>query len=320
MANTRILLDPWPAEYESPIQIEDAEEDGAAAAVDTSVEDAAWKAVGPSLKERPETIYFVDGVRRVEARIILDDGSGRLIRGLFGSVGVGAVKVQNNKAEFEEIRILRNIISGSGVAPETRRVGVGNGEITFLPASVEDSDPAAPLRRLQNVMRDEEAMLAQTLAATADCVFADGPLSYFVLTEIPAIGIVKRLFRPYLPIEQFGLVGRLKAGERTPIFSIDDGKYDRYSWYLRVAEPRAMDHSLAGMLRLEVRKGLGLAKAIELADMSAACIPAFVAESFRDPRSPQNLLPVGALERELRHRLGDPMAIRRAIESNLYGK
>ncbi|MGH9822389.1 MAG: hypothetical protein ACREDR_03950 [Blastocatellia bacterium] len=85
-------MDPWPAEYESLIQIEDTEEDGAAAAADTSVEDAPWRAVGSSLKQRPDTIYFVDGVTRVEARI-LDGGSGRLIRGPFGSVGVGSVKV-----------------------------------------------------------------------------------------------------------------------------------------------------------------------------------------------------------------------------------
>ena len=72
------------------------------------------------------------------------------------------------------------------------------------------------------------------------------------------------------------------------------------------------------MLRLEVRSGVGLARAVELADLSAGCIPAFSGDSFRDPRSPQNLLPVGSLERELRHRLGDAMAIRRAIETKLF--
>jgi hypothetical protein len=63
---------------------------------------------------------------------------------------------------------------------------------------------------------------------------------------------------------------------------------------------------------------VGLDRALELADLSATCIPIFVAESFRDPRSPQNLLPVGALEQELRRRLGDPISIRRAIETRLF--
>jgi hypothetical protein len=79
-----------------------------------------------------------------------------------------------------------------------------------------------------------------------------------------------------------------------------------------------MDHEVAGVLRLEVRSGVGLERALELADLSASCIPAFAGNSFRDPRSPQNLLPVGSLEQELRHRLGDAMAIRRAIELKLF--
>ena len=49
-------------------------------------------------RERPALIHFVDGVRRVEARIIVDDNSGRIIRGLFGSAAVGAVRVEQNQA------------------------------------------------------------------------------------------------------------------------------------------------------------------------------------------------------------------------------
>jgi len=55
-----------------------------------------------------------------------------------------------------------------------------------------------------------------------------------------------------------------------------------------------------------------------LANLSASCIPAFAGDSTRDPRAPQNLLPIGALEQELRHRLGDSIAIRRAIERVLF--
>ncbi len=79
-----------------------------------------------------------------------------------------------------------------------------------------------------------------------------------------------------------------------------------------------MDHDVAGVLRLEVRSGIGLERAVGLADLSASCIPGFAGDSFRDPRSPQNLLPIGSLENELRHRLGDSLAIRRAIEMKLF--
>ncbi|HKV42596.1 MAG TPA: hypothetical protein VJX67_25565 [Blastocatellia bacterium] len=327
MASTRILLDPWPAEYESPIQIGDpGESDEDVCDVDTAVEACAWEPIAPARQPRPEPIYFVDGVRRVEARIILDDQSGRLIRGLFGSVAVGAVRVEAKHAEFDEIRVMRHIVTGSGASTDAQSVEIGSrpgagdrpGELVFQPHSTAETDPAAPLRALQNLMRTYEAYLAEMLASRSECVFADGPLSYFVSVNLPAIGIVKRLFKPYLPLDKFGLVARLQAGQRTPLFAITDGKYDRYSWYLRVARPRALDHAISGVVRLEVRAGVGISTARAFANVSAACIPAFVADPFRDPRSPQNLLPVGALERELRHRLGDPLAIRRAIEKSLF--
>jgi hypothetical protein len=36
-------------------------------------------------------------------------------------------------------------------------------------------------------------------------------------------------------------------------------------------------------------------------------------EPHIDPRAPQNLVPIGALERELRHRMGDPGLVYRAL-------
>src|SRR2546426_8383830 len=110
----------------------------------------------------------------------------------------------------------------------------------------------------------------------------------------------------------------LQPGERTPIFAILDGKYDRYAWYLRLAEPRALDYGVAGIIRLEVRTGVGIEEAVKSASTSAACLPAFASDPCRDPRSPQNLVPVGALEQELRRRMGDSMLIRRGIEKRLY--
>jgi hypothetical protein len=40
---------------------------------------------------------------------------------------------------------------------------------------------------------------------------------------------------------------------------------------------------------------------------------------MRDARAPQNLLPIGALETRLRHRLGDPLLLRRSIEHAIAG-
>ena len=317
MKETRLLLDPWPAEYESPFQIDELDEDGQPN-VDITVEGGAWPAMEPRAQVRPEPIHFVDGVRRVEARIIVDDNSGRIIRGLFGSAAVGAVRVAHHQARFEQIRVMRYLVTGSGVSLETEALRVGNTELIFEPYSVTDSGPPAPLFGLQYRMRIEETAVAESLSSESACVFADGPLAFFTTFNRSTVGIIKRLFKSYLPPRSFTLVAQLRVGQRTPVFAITDSNYDRYSWYLRVGTPRVMDHEVAGVLRLEVRGGVGVARAVELADLSAGCIPTFASNSFRDPRSPQNLLPVGSLEQELRHRLGDALAIRRAIELKLF--
>jgi hypothetical protein len=317
MAQIRLRLDPWPAEYESSFQIEEFEQE-AGAKIDTTVEGIGWEPVEAREFVRPAQIFFVDGVRRIEARVIVDDDSGQIIRGLFGSIAFGAVRVEQSVATFQELRVKRFLIFGNGLSADAETLRIGNTDLVFEPCSVPESGPIAPLSGLQNLMRTEEAALAETLAKESACVFADGPLTYFSGVKQTAVGIIKRLIEPYLSEAHFKLVRLLRTGQRTPLFVITKGKYDRYSWYLRVGNPRLMDHDVAGVLRLEVRSGIGLAGAIELANVSAGCIPAFVGEWFRDPRSPQNLLPIGSLEQELRHRLGDALAIRRAIEMKLF--
>ena len=50
----------------------------------------------------------------------------------------------------------------------------------------------------------------------------------------------------------------------------------------------------------------------DLADRLTAALPSFVGRAS-DPRAPQNLAPIGALEGRLRHRMGDARFIRRAV-------
>jgi hypothetical protein len=148
-------------------------------------------------------------------------------------------------------------------------------------------------------------------------VFVDG-LSYRATGRFPVVGVIKRIFDPYVNRAQFALVERLRARERTPLFAILDGTYDRYSCFLRLADPRAVDHPLAGIVRLEIGAAVGIDRARQLASQAAGMLPQFASTTMRDPRAPQNLLPVGALEQELRRRMGDPLTMRRAIEKALH--
>jgi hypothetical protein len=52
---------------------------------------------------------------------------------------------------------------------------------------------------------------------------------------------------------------------------------------------------------------------IRLANLSQSCLARFASDSSKDSRAPQNLYPIGGLERELRHRLGDPKLLYRAL-------
>ena len=52
---------------------------------------------------------------------------------------------------------------------------------------------------------------------------------------------------------------------------------------------------------------------IGLAGLSQVCLGRFASAEYKDTRAPQNLYPIGGLERELRRRLGDPRLLYRAL-------
>jgi hypothetical protein len=70
---------------------------------------------------------------------------------------------------------------------------------------------------------------------------------------------------------------------------------------------------LSNLALIEMDDSASRARAIETADLTASMLPQYAPAAYRDPRSPQNLMPVGQLERELRHRLGDPELLRRLM-------
>jgi hypothetical protein len=110
---------------------------------------------------------------------------------------------------------------------------------------------------------------------------------------------------------------RLPAGTRTPVFAIRviGRRFNRLAWFLRLASVLPGESDLHGLVRLEVAESVGTAGARFLADLTAVLLPRFAPSRARDPRSPQNLLPVGALEQQLRHALGDQRLVRRWIQT-----
>jgi hypothetical protein len=160
-------------------------------------------------------------------------------------------------------------------------------------------------------MRKAEATLSEELAQAGTFVVADGPINDLSATE--KVGYVKTHRAPYLSPVRMPVIGRLGTGERTPLFLIGaGGAYPRYSWYFRLADIPG-GHSWTGVVRGEVSSHLPLDTAVRMADRTTALLPVVASEPHIDPRAPQNLVPIAALERELRRRLGDPGFVYRAL-------
>ncbi len=105
---------------------------------------------------------------------------------------------------------------------------------------------------------------------------------------------------------------RLRVGSRADL--ADPG---RLCWYVRIAELPPTFHPLSSVLRLEAPGALPMARAVTLADEVTSVLPRLASSLARDPRAPQNLVPVGALEAQLTHRLGDREWVRRALTAHL---
>jgi hypothetical protein len=306
-----LWADPWNPDY--GMGFEALTEDAPLPHADPFVETRDWSAPVAPHRAPPDELWFVDGVRRVELRLLADD-DGRRVPGLFGSFAVGSVRCAA-RAAFGEHRVRRALVLGGGVANNRVEVPCGASSLVFEPTADERTDPNGPLERLQDLMRrEEESLTAHLSLQGAALVLADGPLRLREPSTAPAVGVVKRFVRRYLEPEQEGLLGALGSGERTPVFALcdEDGTTRGYSWYTRIAAAGPVWHDHAGLVRCEIRPGPGVDAAVDLADLVASALPRFAGRPS-DPRTPQNLAPVAGLETWLRHRMGDRGLIRRSL-------
>lgn len=309
----RFFLDPWPPDYDSAIQIDEA--DTETPEIDLKVEAPLWTVIPCGATGSRLLMCFVDGVRRVEARVISQDAD-QIIYGLFGSAGVGTVLCRNGLAEMDLLSVRRYLIIGHQ-KDLSETLSIGGTSLSFEGFPIATNTPIEALAALQNLMRTAEAELGQSLLSDDSCVFVDGPLTYYSMAKQALVGIVKRIHRLYIPRECVPLLAQLRTGERTPLFLIRDNKLNRYSCFLRLAQPGRTEHPLAGIVRLEVRAAVDLTRIISLINYATYELPRFASSPIRDPRAPQNLVPIGALEDELKRRLGDSTLIRRAIEERI---
>lgn len=306
---SELFVESWAPEYGNPYEADDRFRDDDK--VDDTVEvGGRWQPID-GVDDGLDRVIFVDGVRRIDARLTLDQG-GAPIPGICGSFGVGAVLWDREvpRSEIVEARVDRLAVFGSGMAAP---LPVAGQQLSYRSESIPDQDPGALIRHFHGAMRKAEAVLAEELAQRSLFVVADGPINDLSPTD--KVGYIKTHRAPYLSAERSATIGALRAAQRTPLFLIGaEGAYPRYSWYLRLADISG-GHSWTGVVRAEVSSQLPVVKAVQLANRATALLPLVASVPHVDPRAPQNLVPIAALERELRRRLGDHAFVYRALRS-----
>ncbi len=323
----RFSVDGWNPAYGTSMEAEEQQlqESTADVTLDIEVPASQWHAIDatPGLA-LPAATLFVDGVRRIEARVWINDESppgepaADATAALCASYAAGVVCSTGPRAHLVTAQLRRGLFT---VAQHAGDIATRAGSYQAL--YVKDGAVSVPLmvrlsealqRRLAEVevqvaLEARSASRALGLPADDDLLIVDGPLRG--RQHLPrAIGYIKSHRSTYLPKDLNGLVGRLAPGQRTPVFLMGTS-WQRHSWYLRLpGDPGA---PWAGVVRIECAADLLPAEVIRLANLSQSCLARFASDSYKDSRAPQNLYPIGGLERELRHRLGDPKLLYRAL-------
>jgi hypothetical protein len=231
--------------------------------------------------------------------------------GLAASYAAGVVRcdLARGAAELVGARVGRGLFTASPSAGDVQAGSVryevhrimGTGEASKLPAAVQ-----GPLTALEI---DISAVARDGGSDGADLLVVDGPLRN--RRQLPrTIGYVKTQQKQYLPAALTAVVTALRPAQRTPVFHLGT-VWGGWSWYLRL--PGSSGAPWSGIVRVECSPDLTPEQAIELADVSGATLPRFASSAYKDPRAPQNLVPIAGLERRLRGLLGDARVLHRAL-------
>lgn len=310
-------VDPWDPSY-GVAYGEDLDGDGpggestAELVLDLELPADQWRPLTPDAGiAMPDTVLFLDGVRRIDARVWVHgaDAESQPAPGIAASYAAGLVCLDGSARIFD-VAVQRGLFTSAADAaaidcrhatyPAWTAAGPGIDKLSLA---------------LQQRLSDAEVQLALLFRSkypdAGDLLFVDGPLRGRTHLE-RTIGYIKTHHTTYLPAAQAAVVGALRPGERTPAFTMGTS-WRRNSWYLRLAGEA--DVPWSGVVRLECSADLAVPEVVRLADASALLLPPLASSPHKDPRAPQNLVPIGGLERELRRRLGDQQLLYRALRA-----
>jgi hypothetical protein len=349
----RFSVDAWDVGYGTALAIAEEDLPASVARVETDVETPAgqWTPIPipipiASAIPHPSAVLFVDGVRRIDARVWIDDsaapGDDTLPVGgiaatasmaVCASYAAGVVcccgQPGRQQAHLLGAEIRRGLFTTAAHATDIwTRAG------TYRARHTVGRDTVPLTMTLSNALQQalaEIEVITALAARTAlphaaehagsspnrqdgadDLLVIDGPLRN--RAHLPrTMGLIKTHRAGYLPPELNRVVAALTAGQRTPVFLMGTS-WERHAWYLRLpSTPDVPGAPWAGVVRCEAATDLSLAQLIALANLSQTVLCRYASVAYKDSRAPQNLVPIAGLENTLRHRLGDTRVLYRAL-------
>ena len=296
----RFAVAQWAPEYGTPAELD---ETTGRVEVGVEVPPGEWRGLVPDV-EPVDDVLFIDGVRRVDANLWIEQPQGRPVLGLAATYAAGAVR-SNGTAEIVATRVERGLFTSAAATDIVTTCGV------YSVKATSGQTPEELWLGIQQRMGELEGAVAADQEG-ATLVIADGPLSHHRHAEGEVgqlVGYVKREHVEYLPSELWDVKYGLGVGRRTPLF-VTTTSWSRYSWYVRLA---TRSGPAEGLVRCEISGDMDIATAVRIADQVTATLPRFASAPHKDPRAPENLYPIAGLERELRRRLGDRELVYRAL-------
>jgi hypothetical protein len=313
-APVAFTVDPWDPgyglAYSEDLDGGVLEESSAELNLDLEVLAAQWRPINPDpVPPLPGTVLFLDGVRRIDARIWVHGRNPQPAAGIAASFAAGLVCC-DEIARVADVIVERGLFTAAADATDIMT------RSARYPARLADGPGLDQLSlALQQRLTGAEVQLALTFRAkhpaADDLLVVDGPLRGRTHLD-RTVGYIKTHHASYLPTEQALVVAALAPGQRTPAFTMGTS-WRRNSWYLQL--PGTPGVPWSGVVRLECSAELPPAQVTGLADLTGRLLPPLASAPHKDPRAPQNLVPIGGLERELRHRLGDQQLLYRALRA-----
>jgi hypothetical protein len=307
-------VDPWDPGYGLAFAEDQAgevlAESTAELNLDLEVPAHLWRPLDPDpVLALPATLLFLDGVRRIDARIWVHGGEPQPAAGIAASFAAGLVTC-DGAATVADVTVERGLFTAAANAAD-----IVTRSARYYARLAEGPGLDQLSLALQQRLTNAEVQLALGYRArhpaSDDLLVVDGPLRGRTHLD-RTVGYVKTHHASYLPAGQAEVAGALRPGQRTPAFTVGTS-WRRNTWYLQL--PGTPGVPWSGIVRVECSAELPPAEVSRLADLTARLLPPLASTPHKDPRAPQNLVPIGGLERELRHRLGDQQFLYRELRA-----